>query len=820
MVFTEKNENKDRTMRLFLSLIALLTSFSLFGQTTFVFVTFVSNGNIIAVNASTQAIVNTIAGSVNDQTVVVASGGSVGGIAHNNAFLFNPTQSTSPRSVTFSNGSSFPGGNFAITGDGKTAYSVDTTSGGFVYQINTSTAIATATSQFAFEAIAVSDDGSILCVEGATLGTLQLFFPATNTSVPVTNADGSMFDDEFSFCMTPDGKTVYAIGLTGVVPFSSLYVIDTSTAKVVGQITVPDGVFPGVALTRCAVSADGSILCATDINSHVWIIETNQSSPPRMVAGTFEKKVGYTGMSTIAVSPDGQTAYAFEGSDLFAIDTASATPSLIHNFGTAIASLSIFTIDIPTTTTVSSSPNPSTFGESVTLTAHVTSAGGTPTGTVTFSIGTETLCTATLSGGMASCSTTAIPTGTQTITAAYSGNANFLPSTGTTTQTVNQASTTTTVSSSPNPSTFGESVTLTAHVTSAGGTPTGSVTFSIGAETLCTAPLSGGVASCSSTSIPVGTQTITAAYSGDANFLPSSGTTTQTVNQASTATTVSSSPNPSTYGESVTLTAHVTSAGGTPTGSVTFSIGTETLCTAPLSGGMASCSTTNIPVGTQTITAAYSGDANFLPSSGTTTQTVNKVSTTTTVSSSPNPSIYGQSVTFTAHVTSTEGTPTGTVTLVIDGVPFATANLVNGSASFQTSTLSPGEHEIVAVYSGDAIHEGSTSSPIIQQVIGINPPANFTGVRRENRFATQKDIINELTWHRPSSGATAVEYRIYRDSKLTKLIAVIPDHHLNAKGHFKYKDHRKKEHSYTYYIVSVDEFGKFSKAAYVTIPRS
>ena len=126
----------------------------------------------------------------------------------------------------------------------------------------------------------------------------------------------------------------------------------------------------------------------------------------------------------------------------------------------------------------------------------------------------------------------------------------------------------------------------------------------------------------------------------------------------------------------------------------------------------------------------------------------------------------------------------------------------------------------MAVYSGDDIHKASNSSPIFQEVLGVNPPTRLTGVRINHRFATQKDVVNQLTWYRPSSGVTAVEYRIFRDSKLTKLIAVIPDHHLKQQGHFVYKDHRKTEHSDTYYIVSVDAYGQFSKAAKVTIPKT
>ena len=161
---------------------------------------------------------------------------------------------------------------------------------------------------------------------------------------------------------------------------------------------------------------------------------------------------------------------------------------------------------------------------------------------------------------------------------------------------------------------------------------------------------------------------------------------TQVVNQDSTTTSVGSSPNPSVSGQAVTLTAtvNVVSPGSTavayPTGTVTFyangtSIGTGTL--GVVNGqDQAAYTTSTLSTGSDAITAAYtSGDANFNASSVSiaSTQVVNKASTSTTVGTSPNPSVYGQSVTITATVSVTSpgstavASPTGIVTFYANG---------------------------------------------------------------------------------------------------------------------------------------------------------
>ncbi|MEU8828343.1 Ig-like domain repeat protein [Streptomyces sp. NPDC048636] len=377
-----------------------------------------------------------------------------------------------------------------------------------------------------------------------------------------------------------------------------------------------------------------------------------------------------------------------------------------------------------TTTAVVSSPDPTVAGQSTTITANVASAApgaGTPTGTVLFSFGDGTPDVgAPVNNGLAVVSH--VYTGSSgspyTLTGTYQGDASFTASSGSDTQTVNKANTTTAVVSSPDPTVTGQSTTVTATVTSVApgaGTPTGTVTFTFGDGTgSATATLTGGVATVSH-AYP-GTSgspyAINATYNGDDTFTTSNGSDTQTVNRAATTTAVVSSPDPTVTGQSTTITATVTSVApgaGTPTGTVTFTFGDGTgNATATLTGGVASISHVyNTRTGSPfAITATYNADANFTASSGTDTQTVNKANTTTTVVSVPDPSATGQSVTFTATVTPQapgNGTPAGTVTFTFgDGTGSTTATLSGGVATvthpFGGTTGSP--YSVTATYNG------------------------------------------------------------------------------------------------------------------------
>jgi trimeric autotransporter adhesin len=288
---------------------------------------------------------------------------------------------------------------------------------------------------------------------------------------------------------------------------------------------------------------------------------------------------------------------------------------------------------------------------------------------------------------------------------------------------LNQAATTTTLASSANPSTFGQSVTFTATVSSTAGTPTGTVTFKDGTSTLGTGTLNGSAqAAFSIAALTAGTHTITAAYGGDTNFTTStSGALTQTVNQASTTTTLISSPNPSFVGQSVTFTATVSSStGAIATGTVTFRRGSTVLGTATLNGaGQATFATSTLRAGNHTASAVYAGSANFARSTSTSiTQVVQKNPTTTSLTSSLNPSSKGQTVSFTASVSSSAGgTPTGTVTFKNGSNNLGSATLdALGQATFSTSLLQRGTHNITSKYHGDANFASSTSATLVQTV--------------------------------------------------------------------------------------------------------
>ena len=185
------------------------------------------------------------------------------------------------------------------------------------------------------------------------------------------------------------------------------------------------------------------------------------------------------------------------------------------------------------------------------------------------------------------------------------------------------------LSSSANPSVFGQSVVITASISAVApgaGTPTGTVAFSEGATNLGSANPTNGQASLTLSALAIGSHSITASYAGDGNFNSSSSTLAQTVNKGSTATTLSSSANPSTLSQSVTFTATVNvvaPGAGTPTGSVTFNDGTNSLATVSLSSsGTATFTTSALAVNSHSITAVYSGDASFTGSTGSITQNV------------------------------------------------------------------------------------------------------------------------------------------------------------------------------------------------------
>jgi parallel beta-helix repeat protein len=279
------------------------------------------------------------------------------------------------------------------------------------------------------------------------------------------------------------------------------------------------------------------------------------------------------------------------------------------------------------------------------------------------------------------------------------------------------SSTTVTLTSSLNPSLFGQNVTFTAQVSSTNGTPTGDVQFTDGNTVLGTVAISGtGSADFSTSLLTIGSHTITAAYMPSGSLPATTATLTQVVNGFATSTNLTSSLNPANVGQSVTFTATATSANGTPAGTITFTDDTATLGTATLVNGVATYTTSNLAVGTHTISAAYNpGASAFDGSDATLSQVINGIATSASLGVVPTAAVYGTQVVMTAAVTAS-GTPItgGSITFMDGASTLGTVALTPaaGTATFATTSLAVGTHIITAVYSGDATHSGSNSTPV------------------------------------------------------------------------------------------------------------
>ena len=471
----------------------------------------------------------------------------------------------------------------------------------------------------------------------------------------------------------------------------------------------------------------------------------NQTVFTASVLTEFVTNVGNAALDvdSISISGDPDFTLTFDGCSLTAVEQGAICPFTLQ-FRPTKAGARNATLNLPfsffsfqaqlgltgvgtqdgSVTTMSSSKNPSAGGEAVTFTAVVRAASSNaiPTGSVSFKDGAAILGSAAVVAGQATFATSTLAGGSHTITAAYGGDSNFIASSASLVQMVNQQSTTTTLAASVNPSIFGQAVVLTATVSP--GTATGTVTFKDGAVVLGTSGVVSGKATLSIAMLAPGVHPITATYNGSAGFLSStSGVLSETVNKASSQTTVVSSPNPSVFKQSVTFTATVLAVApgsGTPAGTVTFMRGTTIMGTSSLVGGKATFSTAALKTGPHSITAVYSGSVDFnVSTSAVLTQQVHRAPTSTTVVSSRNPSAFGRSVTFTATVVAVapgSGTPTGTVTFNDGGVVLGTETLANGAATFSTAALTPGAHSITASYNITPDFRGSTSAVLAQTV--------------------------------------------------------------------------------------------------------
>ena len=361
--------------------------------------------------------------------------------------------------------------------------------------------------------------------------TVSVIDEATSTvTVTVTVGGGPL-----TVAVDPSAHTAYVTnGGNGTVS-----VIDGATGTVTSTITVGSGpdavaVDPGTHTAYVANGEAGTVSVIDEATGTVTSTVTVGSDPDAAAVDptTHTAYVTNGGNGTVSVIDEATgtvTGTVPVGADPsgVAVDPAFHTAYVTNQGAGAV---SVISVSRPTpVTTVAASPNPSTFGQNVTFTATVGPADG---GTVTFSSGARALCRAVsltmVSGRLyhATCTTTALPAGHETITAVYPGDASYATSAGRLTQTVARAPTTLTARIDPSPLL---AFTLTATLTTSGRPLSGqAVSFSIGHTHLCTQhTTTRGVVICVFTGpqTRLGTQdndTIRASYPGNASYRPSS----------------------------------------------------------------------------------------------------------------------------------------------------------------------------------------------------------------------------------------------------------------------------------------------------------
>jgi YVTN family beta-propeller protein len=332
-------------------------------------------------------------------------------------------------------------------------------SDGTVSAINEATSTVTATIPVGGDpdGVAVDPTSHEVYVANGSGSTVSVINEASRTvtaTIPVgADPDGVAVD--------PTSHEVYVANGNG----STVSVINEASGTVTATITVgahPDGM---------AVDPTSHVVYVTNLGGTVSVIDEASGA----VTATVPVGADPEG---VAVDPTSHTAYVADGngSTVSVIGVTRPTPAI----------------------TVTSSRNPSTFGQSVTFTATVSPADG---GTMTFSSGSKKLCSgvslARVSGRIyrARCATKTLPAGRSTITAAYRGDASYAASTGRLIQTVDRAPTALTERIAPGPH---PKFTLIARLT-ASGRPFGGqpVSFSTGRTHLCSSRTNSlGAASC------------------------------------------------------------------------------------------------------------------------------------------------------------------------------------------------------------------------------------------------------------------------------------------------------------------------------------
>jgi hypothetical protein len=568
--------------------------------------------------------------------------------------------------------------------------------------------------------LTISDTGNSRLVEAPLAG-----------SAFVDTFTGATLSKPAGITLLPTGDLLVSDTVAGLIQITrSAASVTFPTDTLVGTIDTTDGNIPvtaensGSYVLQLPSAPDpgnlGAFFAAPSSTCPVTTSSSTSGPATQIGVGAacvyefgFKPTVKGTNSATATIS-----ATAVVGSGAAPIpSTVSPTVSLT---GTGYVVLSYFTLVI--------SPSSVSPGQSTTLTITAYNNDGsvdtTYTGTVTLSstdpaANFPPTVTFTAAGnGVAVVPVTFNTLGTWTITGVDTVTVPGKTITGTSNVVTVTTTPTVTLTSSVNPVNINASTILTVTVSSSYGTPTGTVTVMDGGTPLGTINLTNGTGTLTVSFSTAGQHTLTAVYPGAGFFLAAtSAPLIENVEQFTPTVSLTSSVNPVAINASTILTATVSSTSGTPTGTVTFMDGTTPIGTGTLNNGVATLSTSFSTIGQHTLTAVYGGVSPFLSAtSAPYIENVIQLSTTITLNSSVNPVMLNNTVQLTATITSTSGTPTGTVTFFDGSTPLGTANLISGTATLSVAFNTTGQHILTAVYAGVNPYQPATSAPLTENV--------------------------------------------------------------------------------------------------------
>lgn len=286
----------------------------------------------------------------------------------------------------------------------------------------------------------------------------------------------------------------------------------------------------------------------------------------------------------------------------------------------------------------------------------------------------------------------------------------------------NRAGSRASLSLSDNPTQYGQPLNVTAAISPTvlgSPVPGGIVHLSIDGVPNLQGSLSDGAYSASVGTLAVGDHLIEGSYAGDGAFIPKTlPSVTATVTKANSSVSLAASSNPAIFGSTVIFSVSVRPPyTGVPTGNVSLWDGTNLIAQHVLDNNAAtSFSLSSLSHGNHDFTAKYEGDGNFLNATSPTLRENVLYPSAVTMTSSAENVLVGTRVTLTANVSSSYGTPTGSIAFADNGLLIGNAVVSNGSATLAVSSLAPGVHSIAATYDGDTDFAGSVSAVVAQTV--------------------------------------------------------------------------------------------------------